>query len=280
MIGDLHCHSVCSDGFNTTAQIADFASRVGLTHIALTDHDTMKGVARFTEEAARFGITVIPGVECTCTDYKRGRSVHMLCYAPKQPELLQEFLNQTLQRRRESKLAMTEKIGKLYPLTYDDVLAASAESASIHETHLIAPLAAMGYTPTVCGDLLKSLIGKNGSCYVPIRYPDVWDVVEMIRKTGGIAVLAHPGQFNSLDLAEELAREGLLDGIECFHPRNDAEVTQKSLTICEKYNILVTGGTDFHGMYSASPHPLGTCTTDETQLRRLLSMIEIASPTT
>ncbi|MEA5016828.1 MAG: PHP domain-containing protein [Candidatus Limiplasma sp.] len=273
MVGDLHCHSVASDGYNTPAELADFAQRAGLTHLALTDHDTLAALPALEEEGRRRGLHIIPGVECTCTDTRRGRPVHMLCYAPKHPRELQAFLNPTLQRRREAKLAMTDLIARHYPLTREDVLQSSAQSASIHEVHLIAPLAAMGYTSTVCGDLLRELIGPKGSCHVPILYPDVREVLPVLREVGGLAVLAHPGQFDSLELALECAQEGWIQGIECYHPRNSASVTQAALELCARYGLLVTGGTDFHGMYATQPHPLGTCTIQGDGLKRFLEAV-------
>ncbi len=194
MSGDLHCHSICSDGSCTTAQIVEYARRQGITHIALTDHDTMMGVERIRQEAARKGLVRISGVECTARDRLRNRSAHMLCYLPEKPLELQRFLDTTLARRREAKLAMVDKLAQRYPLTREDVLLASKDSASIHEVHLMAPLAAMGYTPAVCGPLLRELLGKDGSCYVPIIYPDVYEVLEAIHSVGGLAVLAHPGR--------------------------------------------------------------------------------------
>jgi len=274
MIGDLHCHSICSDGSSTPEELAEFASRVGLTHLAITDHDTMMAINATTEETRRKGITLVPGVECTCTDASRGRSVHMLCYAPKYPDDLQTFLNKTLEKRRASKLKMAELIGRIYPLTVEDVLKASSRSASIHEVHLIAPLAAMGYTSTVCGELLKKLIGKKGSCYVPIEYPDVWETVQAIREAGGLAVMAHPGQFDSLELAAELAQKGLLDGIECFHPRNPENITKDALQLCEDNHLLTTGGSDFHGMYASSPCPLGSYGIQGERLARFMDALE------
>ena len=273
MNGDLHCHSICSDGSSTPEELAEFASRAGLTHLAITDHDTMMAVKSMAEETRRKGITLIPGVECTCTDVSRGRSVHMLCYAPKVPDALQAFLGKTLEKRRASKLKMAELIGRMYPLTVEDVLKASSRSASIHEVHLIAPLAAMGYTSTVCGELFKKLIGKNGSCYVPIEYPEVWETVRMIREAGGLAVMAHPGQFDSLALAAELAQKGLLDGIECFHPRNPESVTKEALQLCEDNHLLTTGGSDFHGMYTSSPCPLGAYGIPGERLARFLEAL-------
>lgn len=275
MLADLHCHSVYSDGYNSVAELADFATRAGLTHLALSDHDTMAGVQPLREAASPCGLQVIPAVECTCFDTVSGRPVHMLCYAPSKPELLHEVLHGTLERRRIAKLAMAERIAKLYPLTIEDVLRASAQSASIYEVHLIAPLAAMGYTKTVSGSLLQELISSKGSCFVPIRYPDVREVLPLIHEAGGLAVLAHPGQFDSLDLAKKCAQDGQIQGIECYHPRNSPAVTAQSLEICREHGLLVTGGTDFHGMYASAPHPLGTGTLRGEPLQRFLDAVAI-----
>ena len=98
-------------------------------------------------------------------------------------------------------------------------------------------------------------------------------MVKVIRDVGGTAVLAHPGQFDSLPLAQELAQKQLLDGIECFHPRNDSTVTNDALTMCREHDLLITGGSDFHGMYSAKPCPIGSYTTSDDALQRLLDGI-------
>lgn len=275
MLADLHCHSVYSDGYNSVKELADFATRAGLTHLALSDHDTMAGVQPLQQAAGDRGLNVIPALECTCVDAISGRPVHILCYAPTRPALLDEVLHITLERRRIAKLAMAERIAKLYPLTIEDVLRASAQSASIYEVHLIAPLAAMGYTKTVTGSLLQELIGPKGSCFVPIRYPDVREILHLIHEAGGLAVLAHPGQFESLNLAKDCARNKQIQGIECYHPRNCAAVTAQCLEICREHGLLVTGGTDFHGMYASMPHPLGTCTLTGEAMQRFLDAIAL-----
>ena len=274
LTGDLHCHSTCSDGSCSPAQIVDYACRSGLTHVALTDHDTLSGLPALAS-AARGLIRAIPGVECSCIDPKRKQPVHLLCYCPKEPERLQQALDATLQNRRAAKLDMLAKLKQLYPLRDSDVLDLCRGCGSVYEVHLMRALANMGYTNTVCGDLMKQLIGKGGSCYTPVVYPDVWEIAALIRDTGGIAVLAHPGQFQSLPLARELCREKLLDGIECFHPRNTPETTRAALELASDYGLLVTGGTDFHGMHARHPHPIGTCVTTEPYLQRLLAMCGI-----
>lgn len=268
---DLHCHSVCSDGSTSLEQLLAFAARQGLTHLALTDHDTLMGVERCTQLGIQYGITVIPAVECTATDYRRARSVHMLCYLPQDRTLLQSFLGQTLENRRIAKLKMVDLLARFYPITAEDVCTLSADSASIHEVHLMQALANLGYTSTVCGDLMAQLIGRKGSCFVPIRYPDVREVVQTIHTAGGLSVLAHPGQFDSLELAQELCAQGSLAGIEAYHPRNNNVVVSQCEQLAKSYGIFLTGGTDFHGMYAKTPYPLGSFLTPISSLERLLA---------
>ena len=275
MTGDLHCHSIYSDGSATPEQIGKYALRKGLDYIALTDHDTMNGVARLEAYARATSLRVIPGVECTTKDPFSGRPVHVLCYAPKRPLVLKPVLDETSQRRQNAKLAMAEKIQQLYPaVTVEDVLLLSHESASIFESHIMMALANAGLTNQPFGPLLGELIGKQGSCYVPIHYPDTLDVIDMMHQAEGIVVIAQPGQFDSIDLIRRLAREKRIHGIECMHYKNSPEVTKTCRDIAASYHLLVTGGSDFHGMYSKSVHPVGFHTTDEENSRQFLERLQ------
>lgn len=273
MRGDLHCHSICSDGSAAPEQIGKYALRLGLSHIALTDHDTMAGVQRLASFAKGTALHVIPGVECTTRDTFTGRPVHVLCYAPKRKEKLTPLLQETSRRRKAAKLAMSEKIERLYPaVKTEDVLRLSEDSDSIFESHLMKALADAGITNQPFGPLLSELIGKKGSCYVPIEYPATMDVINIMHEADGIVVIAHPGQFDSIELSRYLAERHLIHGIECYHYKNPEPVTKSCLEIAEKYHLLVTGGSDFHGMYTMSPHPIGAYTTDEKNLRRLTEL--------
>ncbi len=259
-IADLHCHSVHSDGSVTTERIVDFALRRGLTHLALTDHDTLRGADEIAALGARKGLTILPGVECTCTDAATGRAAHLLCYLPRRPEVLTDFLQPTLEKRREAKLRMVEHLRDRYPITARDVLHAARDSASVYDAHILQSLADMGYTRTVCGSLLEELIGKRSPAFVPVPYPDVRDAIAVVRAARGLAVLAHPGEFDGMALLKSLCAERLIDGIECYHPRNSAAVTAACEQLAEQYGLLKTGGSDFHGSYAKRPHPIGART--------------------
>jgi predicted metal-dependent phosphoesterase TrpH len=127
-----------------------------------------------------------------------------------------------------------------------------------------------GYTDSIFGDLFHKLFDRNGGlAYVSVKYPDVYSVISEIHGAGGVAVLAHPGVYDSYELLEELAKQGLLEGVEVFHPRNKPGDVERLSDVANRYGLAMTGGTDFHGMYSSNPTPLGTCTTPEEQLEVL-----------
>lgn len=275
MIGDLHCHSTYSDGSASPESIIKYALRENLDYIALTDHDTISGIPELKRAAIGTPLHVISGVECTTKDPFTNRPVHVLCFEPKYPNLLQPLLQETSRRRREAKLAMADKIQKLYPIFQtEDVVSLSNESASIFESHLMLALAHAGITNHPFGSLLGDLIGKNGSCYVPIQYPNTLDVIDQMHQTKGIIVIAHPGQFDSIDLVQTLARQRKIHGIECNHYKNSSEITKICLEITKEFHLLATGGSDFHGMYTTEPHPIGFCKTNDKNSQLLFELLE------
>ena len=275
MKGDLHCHSICSDGATPLPMLLRYAMRAGLDYLALTDHDTMLGVAKLKDLAKGLPIKIISGVECTTKDFSTGRPVHVLCYNPQKPEVLQDLLSDTSCKRKKAKLKMAEKIHKLYPMIdVLDVIDLAKDSASIFECHLMMALSIAGITNDPFGPLMDQLIGKNGICYEPISYPDVNEVIDLMHQSQGMVVIAHPGQFDSLDLVLELAKQKKIDGIECMHYKNTLEVTNRCLSIANSYELIATGGSDFHGMYAKVPHPIGYKITDSLNSDKFLQFIE------
>ncbi len=271
MIADLHCHSRFSDGSTNIEGIVRYAKRAGLEYISLTDHDTFKGVESAKEYGKRYNVSIIAGVECSCLDKERGRSVHMLCYVPKDISTLQKALDKTLESRRKQKLQIIENVRKLYDIEVEDVLRFVGESQSIYECHIMQALADKGYTNVICGELMFQLMSSKGNCYVNTEYSDVRETVRIIRDCGGIPVLAHPEEYDSLELARELAEKKLIKGVEINHPRNSGKTRAMLSELAQKYDLIITGGSDFHGQYSKSPHPIGYCTTDNYNLKRILT---------
>lgn len=273
MIADLHNHSIFSDGSLCVEDIVFYAKKAGLDAIAITDHDTTAGIEPAVKAGEKEGVIVIPGVEIACRDYQTGRPVHMLCYYPKKTDRLQAFLDITLENRAAQKKAMIKKLQKIYPVTMEHIRRYSSRSKSIYESHIMQALADLGYTNTAIGPLMEKLISKNGSCYVKSNYPDVTEVLDEIEKCGGIPVMAHPGQFDSLRLLETLAQSGRIKGAEYNHPRNSAAAKSEIMRIAGRYGLILTGGTDFHGQYSSDPHPIGSyiCPSPGVERLRLMS---------
>lgn len=238
----------------------DYAIRIGLKYIAVTDHDTLEGAGKAAEAGKNRPITVISGAELSTRDEETGRNVHLLCYLPEDAKGLCQFMNETLKNRRRQKLAMAEKIYHIYPAFEVDAVERQAkESMSLYECHIMQVLCNLGYTNTAIGPLMDELISSRGSCYIPSVYPSTKEAVRVIKDVGGIAVVAHPEQFDSFGLVEEYAKKGWIQGVEVCHPRNSLKARERLKELADKYSLLTTGGSDFHGQYAKNPHPLGAC---------------------
>lgn len=269
MAADMHCHTKLSDGSASVDEMIALAKGSGLTAVALTDHDTFSGVPLAQSLGEKEGIEVIPGAEISCFDNKRHRLVHILCYYCDRPEAFDGiFANIAESRKKEVTLAL-EKIMKYYPITPEMVMRRAQGSVTLFKQHIMQTLLDMGYTDRIYGELYQKLFGyKTGIARTNIEYPDVFEILEKIHSAGGIAVLAHPSVYNSIDLLPELAEKGL-DGVEFNFPRRKEGEDKILAEIAERYDLIKTGGTDFHGGSTSHVHPIGTCTIDDEQLLRL-----------
>ncbi|WP_040197929.1 PHP domain-containing protein [Candidatus Soleaferrea massiliensis] len=276
MIGDLHCHTRLSDGSMGIEDVVFYAKRMGLDFVAITDHDTMAGVTRATVLGQRYGIGVIPGVEISCVDTRRGhRKVHMLCYLPKKPMRLESIFQKTLNLRTQAGQRMIDKVVRLFPVTREHILRYSASSKSIYKQHIMQALMDLGYTSSIYGELYDRLFSsKNGLCYEYVEYPDVYQVINMIRSAQGIACLAHPRTYDSFELLEELAAGHLIDAVEQHHPRNLDGDDERIGEIAGQYGLITTGGSDFHGSYTSQVCPISSRITTELSIKRLFSLSE------
>lgn len=128
-----------------------------------------------------------------------------------------------------------------------------------------------GYADSIYGELYHTLFApKRGAALVDMEYPDTREVLDLIHSAGGVAVLAHPAAYHNEDLMEELIPLGL-DGVEVWHPDHSAEDNEHLLEFARRHHLLATGGTDFHGMYSAVPRSLGSVQVEDSYISALLS---------
>ncbi|SFL70832.1 hypothetical protein SAMN04487943_103212 [Gracilibacillus orientalis] len=250
MKADLHVHSYYSDGSNSVEELMKQAVKEGVTHMSIVDHDT---VARWTEIQAlgkKYGVDVIPGIEISAYDYKRDRKVHVLGYhyrtdAPH----IHELCAPLLKRRHENSLWQIEQIRSLdYGIDQDEIAQTAKPSQAIYKQHIMDHITTEPYTSEDYKKVYRALFKGDGVANRDIAYVDVFDAVKAIVLDGGIAVVAHPGQLNSYDLIPELVDIGL-GGIELAHPDHTKADHQRVIELANQYNLLKTGGTDYHGEY-------------------------------
>jgi predicted metal-dependent phosphoesterase TrpH len=245
---DLHLHSTFSDGSMSPGQIALAAKRAGLGALAITDHDTTAHVALAVELGRRYGLASIAGIEISAFDFQRQRKVHILGYGFRLPALAIESLCGPLRAARHANtLRAIETLRALgYPIGADEVAAAWACPPVLYKQHLMSVLSAKDLADGIYGSAYRRLFKGGGPCSGDIVYAEACDALEAIKRDGGLAFLAHPGQADSFDLVPALVEAGL-DGIEVNHPDHDPAQRQRAAAICESLGLLRSGGSDSHG---------------------------------
>lgn len=269
VVADLHCHTKISDGSTGIDELIYIAQKRRLQVLAVTDHDTFAGSTRAVIYGKRHGVEVIPGAEISTFDYKRGRKAHILCYLCENPDRLEGLFKRTAANRRAAATRMMQKVMHLYPISPEMVSRRAQGSTNIYKQHIMHTLMDAGYADSVFGELFHKLFNsKTGLAYVEVEYPEVREVIGMIHDAGGLAVLAHPAVYDSYDLMAELVEYGL-DGVEVWHPRNREGDDKLLQLFAQQHGLFMTGGTDFHGMYTKHPFPPGTCVTPGEQLEAM-----------
>ncbi len=268
---DLHCHSALSDGSLGIEDIIRQASKTGIETLCITDHDTLSGYSREKYLGERYHVNMIQGVEMSAWDKERNAKVHMLCYAPRNPDRLEMLCLKSREIRKEVCKEMIQKVMEIYPITPDNVLRHCKGAESIFKVHIMRALIDYGYALEFYGSLDTELFHPvNGKCIVNREYPDINHVINLIHAAHGVAVMAHPMLYDNLELLESLAAAGKIDGVEVDHYSADEAGRKKLREIAEKYDLVITGGSDFHGLYNQKPSPLGSETTSPEQYRKLL----------
>lgn len=269
MRGDLHVHSSASDGTDPPAEVMRRAALTGLDVVALTDHDTVAGLAE--ARAAAGPVTLLPGMELSCR--LDGRSLHLLAYLfdPDQPELAAE-----LARIRDDRVlrarAMVDKLAGLgVDISWEQVAAIAGE-AVVGRPHIARAMAASGAITSPREAFTRDWIADGGRAYVDRYALDPARAIGLVQAAGGVAVLAHPRAGRDTWVTDEqitrLAAAGLA-GLEVFHPdQSDAE-RARLLALASDLSLVATGGSDDHG--SLTDYRLGCETTPEDAYQTLIS---------
>lgn len=247
MRADLHLHTTASDGELTPEQLVCRAAQEGFDLIAVTDHDSMAGIAQAREKAEALGLQVLTGVELSCGAQKE---IHILGYGF-DPE--DAALEQFCARRREQRILRTEEmvrrlcaLGKTVSIERVRELARGV----MGRPHVARALMEAGHVASVSEAFERYLkLGKPG--YVPKEDVRVSEAVRLVHEAGGVAVLAHPmelkmGETTLEPLVHEWKTQGLA-GVEVYHPSAQNNHAHALYQMARREGLLVTGGSDFHG---------------------------------
>jgi len=270
MAGDLHCHTRISDGSLGIEELIAIAKRRGLQTISVTDHDTTAGATRAVIIGKRQQLNVIHGVEFSAVDSQRGAKVNLLCYLCDVPDRLEGLCRRVGEGRRKAAQEMIRKVMRYYPIAPDIIVRCATGSTSIFPQHIMHALMDAGYADAICGELYQKLFSsEQGTALVEPDYPDIREVLELIHSSGGVAVLSKSASVDD-GLVEELVSLGL-DGVEAYYPGCTPEQTDALTAYAADNKLLVTGGSNFHGMYCPSPRPVGSISIEDDMIRALIT---------
>lgn len=242
---DLHTHSVRSDGVLEPAALVRLAAERGVQTIALSDHDTLAGATEAVGEGQRSGVRVVPAVELN-TESRWG-DVHVLGYFLDPADAaLEERLRWLRENRGRRIELMVEKLNRLgYAVSLQRVIEI-AKGGALGRPHLAQALAEAGHVRSY-DDAFDTLISKDAPAYVERVGLTPSEAVRLVVAHGGAASLAHPGTVNGLpELLPQLVDDGLV-AMEVYYPEHTAARTAELRALAERFRLIPTGGSDFHG---------------------------------
>ena len=248
MTCDLHTHTYNSDGTDSPRELAKLARERGIGAIALTDHNTVAGVADFLDACKSEGIIGIGGIEIS-TDYNNVE-LHIigLFIEPKYYEDVTAFVTPMMKRKAEANDELVRRLKEDgYVIDYER--AKREAGGQINRAHIATELIRGGYISSP-DEAFSGLLKKNGRYYTVAKRIDAFETIRYIKSIGGVAILAHPFlELTEAELREFLpkAREAGLDAMEVYYTKFDEETTALAKSLADEFGILPSGGSDYHG---------------------------------
>jgi len=248
---DLHCHSTASDGALAPADVVRLAVECKLSAMALTDHDTIDGVAEAAAEAGRLGLDFLPGIEISA-EFPHPGTLHLLGYGVDPQSAVLRDLTKTLLAGRDNRNPkIIAKLNEMGVHVSMEEWEEQAKGNVLGRPHLAAILHRKGYVNSI-KEAFNKYLGQGAPAYADKERLSPRRAIEMIIECGGVPVLAHPIQLRTDNdaqlerIVKDLIDQGLA-GIEVIHSDHNADNVQKYDALARRYGLLRTGGSDFHG---------------------------------
>lgn len=246
---DLHTHSIFSDGTLSPAELVILAEETGLSAIALTDHNTVLGLKEFMKAGEASSVKTVPGCEFT-TEY-HGKEIHIVGLFLQEAvwDEVEHYFSKLKRSKKESNRLLIRNLQKAgYEITYDEV-ASSTQASEFNRAHVALLLKEKGEIQSI-PDAFATFLKEGNGVFIPPKRLDVFETIEFIKSVGGTAVFAHP--FLNLEDEEllaflPLAKKRGLDAMETMYSDYDDRTAEKAAKLAEKYGLLQSGGSDFHG---------------------------------
>lgn len=267
LFADLHTHTTCSDGILSPFDLVEKASTRGFSAIAITDHDNIDAYRQLESGGYNGPLIVIPGIEISCYDF--GREVHILAYYldhhSEEIQSYELFYREDRVRRAQE---MIENLRRCrVSISFQEVLD-EAKGATIGRPHVASILVRRKFVRTI-QEAFDVYLDVNKPGYAPKTPFPIAKAVEMVHRAGGILSVAHPGRpFTSPESCLQLLKTGI-DGIEVYHPSHWFATREFYRVACEQHDMVVTGGSDFHGSRDYDESNFGMFGITESALKKL-----------
>jgi predicted metal-dependent phosphoesterase TrpH len=249
---DLHAHSTASDGSRTPADVVREAKRIGLAAVALTDHDTVDGIAEATATGHDLGVRVVPGIELSAVE--DDIETHILGLHLSDTHELEARLVALRDMRRSRAERIVQRLNDLGVRIEIAAVLEQAAGGAIGRPHVARAMIAEGWAVDF-RDAFDRYLGNGRPAYVGKDRLAVAEAIELIHRAGGLAILAHPAHGGTRDRIEAFVREGI-DGVEVRHPSHSSEDVSRLAALVEHFSLVPSGGSDWHGA-SDGPRTLG-----------------------
>ncbi|MBA3343480.1 MAG: PHP domain-containing protein [Gemmatimonadaceae bacterium] len=250
---DLHMHSTASDGSLPPSQVIAAASAARLAAVALTDHDTMAGVAEAAETGRRLGVRVIRGVELSA--HHGAREIHVLALHISRPAIIESRLIEFREARERRAVLIVGRLRALGAAVDVDAVMQEAAGGAVGRPHIARALIRGGFVRD-SREAFERYLGAGRAAFVPKQRLEVRDAIALTHSAGGLAVWAHPGAECRRARLEPLVGMGL-DGVEVRHPGHLAEDVSRIAALADFLGLLPSGGSDWHGSLEG-PRSIGS----------------------